>query len=260
MIETSRLCSLLEAEKISQKSEGDVSRVQGRLINGADIIVQTGLDFLNVLFCRHMEGHNIIIRNMAITAKYRRSGTKIPCHVMTGCHPMTVLLILEYLYSDDIPALWDRRVGVPCSHLFKPLKLDHMQVKIELLAMARILKLSSLSEALLAPVKHVPIPTIPSDLHYLFHEIPTAMSATNPDVFLELVDKVVPCHSIVLRTRCSFFRSFFDDENWTSNRWSPDGTFGGHEASRTARSFICRHLAIRWERRGHAWRLDDVEF
>ena len=233
VIAASRLCSLLAAEKIAQKSRGEPIPVHGRLKNGVDVIVQTGLDLPAhrvVLSSRSpalrelMEGHATVIQDAAIAVRYHGSGTKLPRLVVTGCHAMSVLLILEYLYSDDIPALWDRRVGVPCSHLFKPLKFDPMQVKAELDIMARMLHLSALSMALSASVKRVPSPTMFSDMSRLFRGIPNSMPATKPDVFLDLADRSVPCHSIILRARCPFFRSFFDDEDWTMNRWSLAGT------------------------------------
>lgn len=234
VVHTSRLCALLQTEKTSQKSEGrGLFQRHGRLAHGADIIVQTGMDLPahRVLLAarspvlRNLIGGSItIVKDATITVRYQEKGRKLPRVLVTGCHAMTVLLLLEYLYSDDMPAVWDRRVGIRCGGLFKGLKIDPMQVKAELEIMARMFHLSSLSVALSSSTKRVPQPTLPTDMHNLFHDPPTPLSAVRPDVFLELGDRRVACHSVILRARCPFFRSFFDDEDWTVNRWGSDGT------------------------------------
>lgn len=257
VVNASHLCSLLARLKITQKSEGDLFRVHGRLSHGADVLVQTGFDIpahriilsSRCLVLRDLMEGNTVIQSAAITVQYHDIDTQLPRLVVTGCHPMTVLLILEYLYSDDIPALWDRRVVVPCGHLFKSLKLDPVQVKVELENMARLLNLSALSAALSASVKRVPSPTIPSDLRHLFHDTTSSISATKPDVFLELADTNVPCHSVILRARCPFFRCFFDDEDWTARRWSPAGTL----------SVDMRHLEWRAMSFVMAWLYDGTD-
>lgn len=231
---TSRLCALLEAEKAMQRSaDHGLFQGKGRLGHGADIVVQTGLDLpahRAILAARSpvlqdlMGGSKTIVEDSTISIRYHFRAPKLPRILVTGCHPMTVLLLLEYVYSDDIPAVWDRRVSIPCGDLFKYSKVDPIQVKAELEIMARMLRLSALSEALSASVKHVPSPTIYTDMHNLFHGIPASLSAVKPDVFLELADRNVPCHSVILRARCPFFRNFFDDEDWTVNRWSSNGT------------------------------------
>ncbi|KAF8528711.1 hypothetical protein JB92DRAFT_2862754 [Gautieria morchelliformis] len=230
-----RLCALLLAEKATQKSGGQgLFRGQRRFAHGADVIVQSGMELpvhRVILAARSpvlrdlMGGSNTIIKDGALTVRYLGRGTRLPRLLLTGCHPMAILLLLEYLYSDDIPAFWDRRAGVRCDALFKTLKLDPVHVKTELEVMASMLQLPALSAALSASVKRVPSPTLHKDMRQLFHGSPaTQLSAVKADVYLELADKVVACHSVILRARCPFFRNFFDEEEWTINRWRSDGT------------------------------------
>ena len=45
-----------------------------------------------------------------------------------------------------------------------------------------------------------------------------------PDIVLQLADRGVSCHSVILRSRSPFFAAFFDDKDWTCKRWTPEGT------------------------------------
>ena len=45
-----------------------------------------------------------------------------------------------------------------------------------------------------------------------------------PDIVLQLADRGVSCHSVILRSRSPFFAAFFDGKDWTSKRWTPEGT------------------------------------
>ena len=48
--------------------------------------------------------------------------------------------------------------------------------------------------------------------------------ALGADVVLCLADRDVLCHSTVLRARSPLFRAFFDEDEWTKQRWANDGT------------------------------------
>ncbi|KIJ30098.1 hypothetical protein M422DRAFT_36724 [Sphaerobolus stellatus SS14] len=47
-----------------------------------------------------------------------------------------------------------------------------------------------------------------------------------PDAYLELADRRLPAHSVVLRSRCFFYKRFFDSDVWTRERWSDEGMIG----------------------------------
>ncbi|KAJ6531261.1 hypothetical protein B0H19DRAFT_1242375 [Mycena capillaripes] len=149
-----------------------------------------------------------------------------------GCEPITVLILLEYLYSDGLLAIWDRRVGSALQQELTTYKIKPVQVKLELQGLARILDLPLLGQALESPAKRAPLPSIVRDMEQLFRTVqanPNAKSdlAKSPiaaDVILQLADRDVYCHSTILRARSPVFASFFDEDDWTSKRWTSNGT------------------------------------
>ena len=157
-----------------------------------------------------------------------------------GCHPLTVLIFFWYIYCDELLAIWDRRVGGANSvekNLAK-LEISPARVKQELQALAAVLYLPSLSAALEPPVKRVPSPSMRRDIGKVFELVQRKEGETQnvleakllplssplvPDVVLELADKDVYCHSVILRARSPFFASFFGLEDWTVKRWNAEG-------------------------------------
>ena len=155
-----------------------------------------------------------------------------------GCHPLTILIFFWYIYSDELLAIWDRRVGGAGAvekNLVK-LEISPARVKQELQALAAALHLPSLSTALEPPVKRAPSPSMRRDMGKVFElvqhkgreaqgvlEAKPLSSPLIPDVVLELADKDVYCHSVILRARSPFFASFFVLEDWTVKRWNAEG-------------------------------------
>ena len=157
-----------------------------------------------------------------------------------GCHPLTILVFFWYIYSDELLAIWDRRVGgaeAVEKNLVK-LEISPARVKQELLALAAVLHLPSLSAALESPVKRAPSSSMRRDMGKVFELVQRKDGETQsgldanlislssplvPDVVLELADKDVYCHSVILRARSPFFASFFGLEDWTVKRWNADG-------------------------------------
>lgn len=157
-----------------------------------------------------------------------------------GCHPLTILIFFWYIYSDELLAIWDRRVGgaeAVEKNLVK-LEISPARVKQELQALAAVLHLPSLSTALEPPVKRAPSPSMRRDMGKVFELVQHKDGETEgvleakllplssplvPDVVLELADKDVYCHSVILRARSPFFASFFGLEDWTVKRWNAEG-------------------------------------
>jgi hypothetical protein len=155
----------------------------------------------------------------------------------TGCHAISIFILLTYLYCDEIPTLWDRRVAGSLEKEHVNLKVDPNQVKDELHILAEILRLPYLANSLESPVKRAPTTSLVTDMARLFDtaqgQFPGHFQATTngfsrspliPDVILQLSDKKVFCHSFILRARSPFFADFFNDDDWTANRWNVDGT------------------------------------
>ena len=148
------------------------------------------------------------------------------------CSPLAALLLVHYLYSDDFPAVWDSRVGMPLRKAVSPIEsaqLDVGAVKLELRTLAKSFELGALSQALERQVKTVPTPTLASSFTDLLAAsvspkvASTLPASLKPDVVLRLADREVRAHSVVLRARCAFFATFFADPDWHRARRSPSG-------------------------------------
>lgn len=147
---------------------------------------------------------------------------------LDGTSPLAALLLIHYLYSDDLPAVWDTRVGLPLrASLPLDTTLDVGVVKRELSVLAARFDLSALAQSLERQSKTPPAPTLAGDFGDLLaaslSSSPSSSSSPlpaslTPDVHLLLSDRRVAVHSVVLRARCPFFTTFFDDVDWSSSR------------------------------------------
>jgi len=145
---------------------------------------------------------------------------------INGCHPLTVLIVLRYLYSDKLLAVWDFRIGIPFASELEMFNIKPAIIKAELQSLARILDLQFLSTALQSPGKRVPTPSQAEGFRLLYERTQLAGLSRRyanedplaPDVALHVADQVVYTHSMVLQARSPFFASFYRDGTWTSKR------------------------------------------
>lgn len=136
------------------------------------------------------------------------------------CHPMVVLLLLQYLYTDDVAAIWDARLVRLLQTKFSDLKLDIPRIKADLKAVAETLQLCPLSTVLDSAAKtSVGKRTLNRDLQAFFVKT-ASMSETNSacDLTIVLADRQVACSSVILRARCPFFEAMFAEPDWTAAR------------------------------------------
>ncbi|KZT60608.1 hypothetical protein CALCODRAFT_506706 [Calocera cornea HHB12733] len=140
-------------------------------------------------------------------------------------HPLSILLLLQYLYSDDLPSLWDRHIGERLLQKYSKLKLHGSRLRAELLTLARTLDLPALEAFMNAATyaRRTPAPTLVRDMLQLFDDSQHTGRKAKYDMVLQLKDREVHCHSTVLRARSPFFASMFDDEEWMADRWSDEG-------------------------------------
>lgn len=148
---------------------------------------------------------------------------------------LTGLVLLDYLYTDNIVAVWDRRISLAISDRYYSLALDLQRVRQELrvLATPECLNLPVLAAAVEVWGKRAPAPTLASDTTRLFASAQACIdapkpgglqSSLRPDVILLLADgKRVAAHSVVLRARSPFFAGLLDDDEWTVYRRGADG-------------------------------------
>jgi hypothetical protein len=145
---------------------------------------------------------------------------------ISSAQPLAVLILLRYVYSDELLAVWDRRIGTAVAAQAAGVGADLAQVRAELQALARLLDLAALAEALQAPVKRAPPPTMAAHMRGLFETAqgtPSRASPVAPDVVLEFADREVCVHAVLLRARSPLFASFFGLEEWTRKRWNAEG-------------------------------------
>jgi hypothetical protein len=135
-------------------------------------------------------------------------------------HPITIFLLLQYIYTDEVAAIWDARVARAVQEKFPDLKLPIGDIKSDLKTLADLLDLQPLS-TLLQSASKVPLPTrtLSDNLLAFFAR---THNADPPKAFcdttLVLADKEVSCSSVLMRSRCPFFESMFEDKDWTAPR------------------------------------------
>ena len=170
------------------------------------------------------EAANVVVKVMpGRSRKYPRMASLS----ITGCHAISVLILLYYLYSDEALAVWDPRVPRDVVDRMRVYgKVTPHEVRSELKVLAKILDLPLFESSLQFATKLAPEPSSVKDFSRAFAAIqdPAGREVNKPDVVLELADGRVYCHLAVLRARSEFFAAFFDDGDWTRKRWATEGT------------------------------------
>jgi alpha-tubulin suppressor-like RCC1 family protein len=146
--------------------------------------------------------------------RYDPSPVHFPTVSIRGCSLFTGLLLLHYLYGDDVVALWDPRVGRLVQDKFPDSKLAIGVIKDELQRLAHLLRLPALARILGLVTKRVPAPTMASDLLRAFD-----LALWPADTILLLSKGEVRVHSAILRSRSPFFKALYEDHDWTARRY-----------------------------------------
>jgi inhibitor of Bruton tyrosine kinase len=247
-----RLCLLLTLDKESLKGP------QGHhlfdcipLTHGADLMVQSpsGSEFpvhrvwlaarsqvLCEVLSRTKTIHNAGSSKISLRFAHTNpsSTSSLPRLVFAGCSSMSILILLFYLYSDELLSIWDQRIAIALEQQLQDLKVQPAQVRLELQTLALILDLPKLAEVVQSPAKRMPSPSLVLDLQHLAQMTEKQGLAQirarglmrtplGPDVIIRLSDRDVLCHSVVLRAGSSLFAALFDDNDWTAKRWDEYG-------------------------------------
>ncbi|KAF8839385.1 hypothetical protein BDN67DRAFT_905719 [Paxillus ammoniavirescens] len=263
--DTAKLLDVLHNQRLqwSNPTPMDIS-------HGADLIVRVGPNFETL-------AHRLILATRCTPLQPVLGGTAVlldkyseisvtfspetlgvspfmtPLLYVTGIAPLTFLILLHYVYSDELLAIWDRRIGSLFEGSFSSFGVSPAQVKMELAALARILELPRLTWALQYLGKCAPQPSACDDFRRLFDQAqllgPSRRNIRDdplaPDVALHLADIIVYTHSVVLRARCPFFSAFFGDTDWTIRRKDNSGVVDidmGHHQWRVMQfvlRFVC---------------------
>ncbi|KAG6840585.1 hypothetical protein C0991_005725 [Blastosporella zonata] len=239
-----RIRHILDILEIQHKSlkESIAPPSESHLPHGADVLIHASSVFIfpahqiilgaRSRVLRIILGGSIPPQGSKISLELLKPKTADKCHQrlhlkVSGCQPISLLILLTFLYTDEVLAPWDHRVVKSLVQPSKGFKVDFAKVKIDLQGLAELLELPTLAAALDSPIKSAPAPSLKVAMERLFNashsSIKNARSALDPDVILLLADREVHCHSTVLRARSVFFANFFDEEEWTRKRWDANG-------------------------------------
>ncbi|CAE6451855.1 unnamed protein product [Rhizoctonia solani] len=212
----------------SRKENGFPSDLDHHVLHGADLRISGAINVpvhRAVLATRSLVLESILsgkpLTREGLVFKYTDKNTTLS---ISGCHALSILVLLNYLYSDTVCPIWDQRVRSPLASSFAFIKAQPGDIRLELQRLSRVLELPQLQFAVDSIGKRTPAPTLGPDFARLFQssqESERPMSKGN--ICLELADRSVYCHSVVLRARSPFFASFFDEVEWTQRRWNDQG-------------------------------------
>ncbi|KAG8693907.1 hypothetical protein FRC09_010195, partial [Ceratobasidium sp. 395] len=161
------------------------------------------------------------LKGEGLNLKYSMATTTLS---VSGCHALSVLILLSYFYSDTVCAVWDLRISIPVATRLAKIKAQPMAIRSDLQRLARVLDLQALLYAVETVGKRKPTPTLVADLSHLFDSSQISGQSILPhDISLELADRSILCHSVILRARSPFFAAFFDEQEWTRKRWNDNG-------------------------------------
>ena len=134
---------------------------------------------------------------------------------LKNCSFITALFLLHYLYTDDLPPVWTSSVGMRAEKDFAKMKTSAAQIRTELRQLVDVIELSALSLSLDSPVPMAPKPHLSQDMYtfFLANVDEEGKQSILHDVELQLSDRIVRCHSIMLR-RSPFFAALFQP-HWT---------------------------------------------
>lgn len=133
--------------------------------------------------------------------------------IFKGSHPLSGLLLTQFLYSDRSPCIWDSRILRTICCLFP--KTSMRVVRDELQRLAHLLQLPTLARACGAVERINIAPSLADDLTQFLRG---SDLAPPPDVSLLLSDTSLGAHSAILRARSPFFDAFFGNSIWTASR------------------------------------------
>jgi hypothetical protein len=140
-----------------------------------------------------------------------------------GIHHLAVLLLLQYIYTDDIAAIWDARVARRIQEAFPSLKIPIVDVKSDVRDLVQILGIAPLEPILASAGKNASLQrTLSADLaaHFTGAQLSPGSESR---IVIQLADRDVHCNALLLRARCPFFESMLDDADWTKARGDDGG-------------------------------------
>ncbi|KAJ9110693.1 hypothetical protein QFC19_001522 [Naganishia cerealis] len=139
---------------------------------------------------------------------------------------LTVLLFLQYVYSDELVAIWDGRIQSRLQAGFGNMSyVEATTIKQELVELAESMQLDHLRAPLASTGKVAIPPTLSSVWGSFFNSSQTLGTEAyrQCDAVLKLADRKVYVSSLILRARCPTFDAMFEDAEFFEHRRNEDG-------------------------------------
>lgn len=185
---------------------------------GSDVSVAVGeyaIPAHSVVLCLRAPAFARVLAGQSVDGLRLSSQDGRPVIELDTPHPLVAMLLLQYLYSDEMAAIWDSRVTYALQSKFPDMSLPIGDIKRDIKRFAEVLDLAPLKPILeLGSKAAIATRTLPTDLANFF-----AQSSTPPsevcDVVVVLEDREIAVNSALLRARCPFFEAMFADDEWT---------------------------------------------
>ncbi|KAE8234233.1 hypothetical protein CF326_g725 [Tilletia indica] len=204
-----------------------------------NLVPPFGCDMFVIAEGRYIPAHRIVFAvrvpalREALASPNSAGGEDVPAGVrvhqvtdsvvtlaLPNCGFPTAIFLLHYLYTNDLPAVWTTSIGLQIAAQYHASKMVPSAIQTELLGLVQLLGLQdSLRPCLTSPNPRSPPHTLRKDMETLFQTQVAVEVSASPlrDTELLLSDRIVPCHSVILR-RSPFYADFFRPE-WTSKRF-----------------------------------------
>ncbi|KDN36541.1 hypothetical protein RSAG8_10788, partial [Rhizoctonia solani AG-8 WAC10335] len=156
----------------SRKENGFPSVLDHHVLHGADMRISGAINIpvhRAVIAARSLVLENVLsgkpLTREGLVFKYSEKTTTL---AVSGCHALSILVLLNYLYSDTVCPIWDHRVRLPIAPSLALIKAQPGDIRLELQRLSRVLELSQLQTAVDSIGKRTPAPTLGSDFARLF--------------------------------------------------------------------------------------------
>ncbi|KAE9393746.1 hypothetical protein BT96DRAFT_999186 [Gymnopus androsaceus JB14] len=146
----------------------------------------------------------------------------------SNSHPLAVLILMHYLYTDQLICIGDRRVSTGAasqtsssSSSVTVMPALGAQIKSELQILAKTLVLPEVFKAMESVTKRPVKETLCKDLTAVWNSnnLASTHSSFTPDVALQLAEgRKVRAYSTILRAWSVYFDDFLSEEEWTKLR------------------------------------------
>ncbi|CAO1636595.1 unnamed protein product [Sympodiomycopsis kandeliae] len=240
---TSQALLIIEAAK---RFDRGTSRAEAssNAASFADLRLPFGCDMILIAGGKHLPAHRCIVsaRVQSLAHILENPPTKgaanappgvvakkvndtITTLTLPGCTFHTGLFLLHYIYTDDLPAIWTASIGLRVEKQLAVAKVNRNTVHSQLRELASVLGLPALTPVFNSPVPTQPTPTLRADMLAFYNrtvkpiDLAKDSLGTSPlhDMQLQLSDRLVPAHSVLLR-RSPFFAALLQPD-WSAARW-----------------------------------------